>query len=102
MNSTFGHAPEGESMSGKGGPELKKFMDKKVMRECRSPRACRAPRAHAARPRIARPRSPLHVRDWRELRSAGRGYSSYGKWRGEGRWRYEGPGARLLLRDPRL
>ena len=24
-------------MSGKGGPELKKFMDKKVMRECRRP-----------------------------------------------------------------
>ena len=38
-------------MSGKGGPELKKFMDKKVMRECRRP-----------------PLSPEHCRPFAPLR----------------------------------
>jgi hypothetical protein len=62
-------------MSGKGGPELKKFMDKKVMRECRSPRSRRAPRAHAARPRRAPALAPACAR-WRELRSGGRVHNS--------------------------
>jgi hypothetical protein len=90
-------------MSGKGGPELKKFMDKKVMRECRSPRACRAPRAHAARPRTALARAPpcMCTIGGNCDQLAGVTVATVSG-RGGGRWRYEGPEVCRLLRDPRL